>query len=141
MPLLGLFLATAAGIVWAAAAIVGRVSGAPSAAMPLIISGGSFVACLPTIWFINTNALQTRSSLIVLIAGILNGIGMAISWQGLIGGAAEGKWELSVVMPIAYSLLFLFIAVGTVIFLGDPVTLKRAAGMALACVAIYLMRG
>ncbi len=143
MPLspLGLFLATAAGLVWAAAAIIGRVSGAPSQAMPLIISAGSFIACLPTIFFINTSSLQMRGISIAFVAALLNGIGMAIGWQGLIGGAAEGKWELSVVMPIAYSLLFLFIAAGTAIFLKEPVSLKQASGMLLACVAIYLMRG
>ena len=122
MPLspLGLFLAVTAGFVWAAAAIIGRVSGAPSQAMPLIISAGSFIACLPTVFFINASTPQMRGITIAFVAALLNGIGMAIGWQGLIGGAAEGKWELSVVMPIAYTFLFLFIATGTAIFLGDP---------------------
>ena len=141
MPLSGILLAAAAGLVWAAAAIVGKISGAPSAAMPLIISTGSFIACLPTAWFIDTSTLQWRTVSIAFVAALLNGVGMAIGWQGLIGGAAEGKWELSTVMPVAYTLLFLFIALGTLVFLGEPVTLKRLAGMILAGIAIYLMRG
>jgi drug/metabolite transporter (DMT)-like permease len=142
MPIYGFLWACAAGLPWAAAAIVGRISGVPVSLMPILISGGSFIACLPTLFFINRSELEWGAPIkLALLAGILNGIGMAISWQVLIGGAGQGKWELSTVMPIAYTLLFLFIAIGTITFLGEAVTVKRIMGMAIAGVALYLMRG
>lgn len=142
MPINGLLWAIAAALPWAAAAIIGRISGGPVMLMPLMISGGSFIACLPTAFFVDFNDIRWgRPIQLQLLAGLLNGVGMAISWQVLIGGAGEKKWELSTVMPIAYTLLFLFIAIGTVIFLHEPVTPRRLVGMLMAGFALYLMRG
>src|SRR5581483_7884642 len=112
---MGLLLATLAGLAWAAALVVVRYSGVSPAAMPLIIAVGSFVAVLPTAYFAQLASLRWQAVALAFVGVLLNGVGMSIGWQGVVGGAVRGQWELSAVAPTMYISLITFTAVGSVI--------------------------
>jgi len=136
---MGLLLATLAGLAWAAALVVVRYSGVSPAAMPLIIAVGSFVAVLPTAYFAQMASLRWQAVAIAFVGALLNGVGMTIGWQGVVGGAVRGQWELSAVAPTMYISLITFTAVGSVIFLGDHFTWSKATGIVFAAAAIWLL--
>jgi drug/metabolite transporter (DMT)-like permease len=139
MPALGLLYAIAAAFFWASAIIVVRLSGAPTILMPIIVASGSFVACLPTLYFVKTGDFQRRAILVALCGALLNGIGMFIGWAKLIGGSSRGQWELSVVMPVTYVLLPTFVVLGSFLIFQERLSTNKSIGLVLTVAGIWFL--
>jgi drug/metabolite transporter (DMT)-like permease len=137
--LIGSLWAVIAALCWAGALMIVRVSGAPASVMPFIVASGSITACLPTLWFVAPEELRWRAILIAFIGALLNGAGMVVGWNKLVGGASAGQWQLTTVMPIAYSLIPMFVALASVVLLGERLSTNKSIGIVLAIAGIYFL--
>ena len=88
-----------------------------------------------SLFFINNWQFTSKSLLLGLACGLVNGIGIiayskVINWHGA---------ELSKLIPIIAVLMPIFTVVGAVTFLGEPLTIKKVAGIFMVAFAIYLL--
>jgi transporter family protein len=78
-----------------------------------------------------TPHLTGENAAYMYAAGIFLSVGILAYYQAL------GKGPVSVVVPV-FGMFLVGSAVLGVIFLGDPLTVRKAAGIALAAVGVYL---
>jgi drug/metabolite transporter (DMT)-like permease len=78
---------------------------------------------------------KSKAALIIFVAGLVNGIGM-LAYTKMISSPSV---ELSKFVPIAAALVPVFAMLIAVVLFGDPITLKKIAGLTLACVAVFLL--
>ncbi len=115
--------------------LLGRCSGLSSGWMSLLVASGTVILGIVSILTQTGNTPSTRSVIIGLTAGAINGVGMlayakVIGWQGS---------DVSKILPIAMILTPMFAMAGALIFLGEPVSAKKLLGAGIACTGIYLL--
>ena len=133
-----LFYCVATGIFWGAATLLARYLAVGPWMMAILISAGQLLAVLPLLPSQSFAAAGARAVGIGTAAGIINGLGLLAYYQ-LVGGSNEGLWELSRVAPIAMVLVPIVITIGARFMFDEPFTANKIAGIALACVAIWLL--
>jgi drug/metabolite transporter (DMT)-like permease len=143
IPFIALVYATVTPILWAGGIILmaTRFVRIPSETMPLFVSVGTLISCLPfTLFHLSEFGKVTfQQSALALVAGMLNGFGFVLFWGFLVGGAGHGRWELSTVSAITFALLPGIIAVGSGLFLDEAFPLNKTLGIICAIVAIWLL--
>jgi drug/metabolite transporter (DMT)-like permease len=128
----------AVGIFWGASTLIARYSGAGPYMMAILISIGGMITMLPLLPSQSFAATGSRSVAIGIGAGIINGLGL-LAFYKLVGGANDGLWELSRVIPIAMVLVPIVITVGARVVFDEPFTPTKLVGIALACAAIWFL--
>jgi hypothetical protein len=128
----------AVGIFWGASTLIARYSAVSAYMMAILISVGGTLAILPLVPGQNFAAAGVRAVAIGLGAGIINGLGL-LAFYKLVGGANEGLWELSRVVPIAMVLVPIVVTVGARFMFDEPFTPTKIVGIVLACVAIWFL--
>ena len=133
-----LFYCVATGIFWGVATLVARYLSVGLWMMAILISAGQFLAMVPLLPSQSFAAAGTKTVGIGIAAGLINGLGLLAYYQ-LVAGANDGLWELSRVAPIAMMLVPIVITIGARFMFDEPFTANKIAGIALACVAIWLL--
>jgi drug/metabolite transporter (DMT)-like permease len=133
-----LFFCVATGIFWGVATLVARYMSVSVWMMAILISAGQFLAMLPIMPGQSFTAAGTKTIAIGIGAGLINGLGLLAYYQ-LVAGANQGLWELSRVAPIAMVLVPIVITIGARFMFDEPFSANKIAGIALACVAIWLL--
>jgi drug/metabolite transporter (DMT)-like permease len=128
----------AVGLFWGASTLIARYSAVGSYMMAILISVGGMIAMLPLLPSQNFAAAGTRALAIGLGAGIVNGLGL-LAFYKLVGGANEGLWELSRVIPIAMVLVPIVVTIGARFMFDEPFTPTKLIGIGLACAAIWFL--
>lgn len=125
---------------WAVAPLIGRVSGIGGLPMGLAVAGGSLLATLPILLMRGSHeALVSKGGLVAASAGVVNGLGL-ITFYLLLAGAADGRWELSKSLPIAYALVPVGIALGAWYYFGESLTLEKCIGLGLIATAFWFLK-
>ena len=133
-----LFYCIATGIFWGVATLVARYLSVGPWMLAILISTGQLLALLPLVPSQSFAAAGTKAIGIGIAAGMINGLGLLAFYQ-LVAGASEGRCELSSVTPIAMVLVPIVITIGSRLMFDEPFTFNKIAGIALACVAIWLL--
>jgi len=123
---------------WALAPMLGRMSSVNAMMLAVLVAAGSLIAALPVAFSQNYAAVGSRAIILGLVTGIVNGIGL-IAFYRLVAGSSEGLWEASRVLPIAYVLVPVGIAILARLFFGEVVTTNKVIGLALAGGAIWFL--
>jgi drug/metabolite transporter (DMT)-like permease len=126
------------GLFWGASTLIARYSGAGPYMMAILISIGGLITMLPLIPGQDFAATGGKAIAIGVVAGIVNGLGL-LAFYKLVGGANEGLWELSRVIPIAMVLVPIVVTVGARFVFAEPFTPTKLVGIALACAAIWFL--
>lgn len=134
-----IFYAALVALGFAAAPLITRSNGAkiPVMVTALVVSIGSLIVFLPAAAATNWKELEVRPIAVSLVAGLANGTGL-FALYALVNGAAENKWSFTLV-PIGLMAMIALMSVGGSMLYADPFTAKKAIGIALAAIAIWLL--
>ena len=132
-------LCIVAGLCFAGAPLLGRLSAVNAMMMTVLIAVGTLIATLPVAFSQNYVAAGSKALTYALIAGVVNGIGL-LAYYGLVAGANEGRWEISKVLPIPLVICPIFIAIGAMLFFHEALTTQKVIGIVLACTAIWFLK-
>ena len=133
-----LFYSIGVGLFWGASTLIARYSGAGPYMMAILISFGGLITMLPLLPSQDFAATGNKAIAIGIAAGIINGLGL-LAFYKLVGGANEGLWELSRVIPIAMVLVPIVVTIGARVVFEEPFTPTKLVGIALACAAIWFL--
>jgi drug/metabolite transporter (DMT)-like permease len=123
-------------LLWGAYPLVTRTAGfdGPRAALILMLVGLVPVAVLS--YLPSAAGWPDRQGLIKLvIAGLMMGAGL-ISFIRV----ATGALEASIAIPVVDGAMLLVSAIGAILFFAEPLTVQKAAGLALMLAGIGLLR-
>lgn len=121
---------------WGGWQLVARASGVSPMWVAVIVT----LASVPVVIFASgvlTHADQPsiQGVLIVCAAGVMLGFGM-LTYSKLV---STPSWDLSTWVPIAAAGITAVTALGGIIFFGEAVSAKKAAGLILAALGIFLL--
>jgi drug/metabolite transporter (DMT)-like permease len=128
-----------AGIFWAAAPLVGRLSNINAMTLAVVVTLGQLFVSFPVALGQNWTAASWRAIAFGLLAGLLNGIGV-FAFYRLVAGWSEGLWDLSRVAPIVFVLVSVFTVFGARAFYGEALTTDKMIGLGFACLAIWFLK-
>jgi uncharacterized membrane protein len=128
-----------AGVFWAAAPLVGRLSSVNAMTLAVIVTLGQLIVSFPVALGQNWAAASSRAIAFGLLAGLLNGLGV-FAFYRLIAGWSEGLWDLSRVGPIVFVLVSVFTVFGARAFYGETITTDKITGLSFACLAIWFLK-
>jgi len=127
-------LAMLAWGVWSVVAAVATDHVSPEVAMIVSYGTGALVAAGYVLWRPSAVEFSTRGLGIAALAGVFAGVGAVAFYVGLDRGSTG-------VVTTVSALYFAVAAVLAVLFLNESASLRTAAGVATAGVAVWLLAG
>lgn len=128
-----------AGIFWAAAPLVGRLSNINAILLGVVVVSGQLIVTIPIAFSQSWASASPRAIMFGLLAGLLNGLGV-FAFYRLVAGWSEGLWNISQVAPIVFVLVSVFTVFGARAFYGEVITMDRIIGLGFACAAIWFLK-
>ena len=121
-----------AGVCFGTWPILARFGGMTPGWMSFLIGVGTMLA---TALGLNASTPGGKSAAIVVAAGAINGLGM-LAFGKLIGWKGQ---DVSRLLPIVFAIMPVVTVLTALLFLHEPMTLKRGAGIVLAGIAIWFL--
>lgn len=129
-----LLLALIAGFLFAEWPLVMRYSQLSGPWVIIMVAAGTIVVGFIAHIF-TPNLPASKCLFYGCLAGIVNGLGM-VAFGRLISNKAT---DLSIAIPLMVVFMAVFGALSAIFFYGEPLTIKKGTGLAIAAVAAFLL--
>lgn len=124
-------------VLWGAWQLFARATGLPPLAMALIASSVGLIPITLANLYVRTDlfAIDVKQLIFAVSAGLTLGSGMAI-YSFLI---TNREWDLSIYVPISTVMIAIVVVVGSILFFGESLDIRKSIGIASALIAIWLL--